>query len=140
MKVTKPVLAAAALLGALVCAGAQARPGGHHDGRGHGHTRVGVGVSIGGPLFWPGPWYGEPFYDPFYGPFYRRYYDYAPVYVVPAPPPVYIERGMPPPAPPAQFWYYCNDPQGYYPYVKECRTPWRAVSPEEVQPKREGER
>jgi hypothetical protein len=27
------------------------------------------------------------------------------------------------------LWYYCDDPAGYYPYVKECRTPWRAVDP-----------
>ncbi|HEY2035268.1 MAG TPA: hypothetical protein VGH02_16420 [Rhizomicrobium sp.] len=26
-------------------------------------------------------------------------------------------------------WYYCNNPAGYYPYVKSCRGPWRAVTP-----------
>lgn len=24
-------------------------------------------------------------------------------------------------------WYYCEDPQGYYPYVRSCSTEWRAV-------------
>lgn len=27
------------------------------------------------------------------------------------------------------YWYYCNNPAGYYPYVKSCRGPWRAVTP-----------
>ena len=26
-------------------------------------------------------------------------------------------------------WYYCNNPPGYYPYVQQCRGPWRAVDP-----------
>ena len=26
-------------------------------------------------------------------------------------------------------WYYCSNPAGYYPYVKSCRGPWRAVAP-----------
>lgn len=27
------------------------------------------------------------------------------------------------------YWYYCDNPAGYYPYVKSCRGPWRAVTP-----------
>lgn len=27
------------------------------------------------------------------------------------------------------YWYYCSNPAGYYPYVKSCRGPWRAVTP-----------
>ncbi len=26
-----------------------------------------------------------------------------------------------------QYWYYCNDPQGYYPYVRACNVPWEPV-------------
>ena len=26
-----------------------------------------------------------------------------------------------------QFWYYCDDPQGYYPYVANCNTQYRQV-------------
>ncbi|HXM00217.1 MAG TPA: hypothetical protein VN932_09820 [Rhizomicrobium sp.] len=26
-------------------------------------------------------------------------------------------------------WYYCENPQGYYPYVQSCNGPWRAVAP-----------
>jgi hypothetical protein len=28
-----------------------------------------------------------------------------------------------------QYWYYCSDPVGYYPYVQTCKVPWLAVSP-----------
>lgn len=34
----------------------------------------------------------------------------------------------PPSQAPAQFWYYCSSPQGYYPYVPECSSGWRKVA------------
>jgi hypothetical protein len=30
---------------------------------------------------------------------------------------------------PDHYWYYCTDPQGYYPYVQECRGAWHALPP-----------
>jgi hypothetical protein len=36
------------------------------------------------------------------------------------------------PAPQAEqpvYWYYCKDPQGYYPYVKQCPGGWMKVVP-----------
>ena len=27
----------------------------------------------------------------------------------------------------AQYWYYCSDPAGYYPYVTQCNAPWQPV-------------
>jgi hypothetical protein len=27
----------------------------------------------------------------------------------------------------AQYWYYCDNPAGYYPYVHDCKTQWREV-------------
>ena len=30
-------------------------------------------------------------------------------------------------APPNQSYYYCDNPQGYYPSVQSCSTPWREV-------------
>ena len=70
----------------------------------HGHVAIGIGI----PLFPP-------------------YYAYPPP-VVYAPPPVYaapvvIQQ-------PTQYWYYCDNPAGYYPYVPSCPTPWRAVTPQ----------
>jgi len=26
-----------------------------------------------------------------------------------------------------QYWYYCSDPSGYYPYVTQCNTGWQQV-------------
>jgi hypothetical protein len=30
-------------------------------------------------------------------------------------------------SPPAQVWYYCEMPQGYYPYVASCSVDWQQV-------------
>ena len=27
------------------------------------------------------------------------------------------------------YWYYCRDPEGYYPDIRKCRTDWQRVSP-----------
>jgi hypothetical protein len=29
--------------------------------------------------------------------------------------------------PPAENWYYCDNPNGYYPYIASCNAPWHAV-------------
>jgi hypothetical protein len=89
-------------------------------------ARVVVGIGV--PLDWYGPpvVYGPPAY-------------YPPAYIAP-PPPVYVAppvQYVPPPvqsAPPApQYWYYCNRPQGYYPYVAACPEGWRQVQPTPTQ-------
>ncbi len=28
---------------------------------------------------------------------------------------------------PAGYWYRCDEPAGYYPYISACQTPWRTV-------------
>ena len=85
-------------------------------------ARVFVHAFIGGPFYAPYPYYPYPYY---YGP--PPVY-YAPPPVVYTPPPVYY---TPPPeptvAPQAQTWYYCDNPQGYYPYVSQCGSGWRQV-------------
>ena len=91
----------------------------------HGHFGVMVDVRL-WPMYYPGPYY-HPYYP-------------APVVVVPATPPVYIEQPVSavpvaPPvqvAPPAYYWYHCNRPEGYYPYVKECTGGWTKVNPQPV--------
>lgn len=90
----------------------------------HGYSNVGVGIVIDPFLY--RPWYYPgPYYYPPYG------YPYPPVISVPANPPVYIERAeVAEPAPPASAsWYYCANPQGYYPYVENCPGGWQAVAP-----------
>jgi len=107
--------------------------------------RVGVDVVIGTP--YPRPYYGPRPYYPAY-PAYPGYpgYPYPPVYyppvvVTPPPvlverPPVYVERPQEPEpaaAPAAGFWYWCADPQGWYPDVRECGQGWQAVPPRAAQ-------
>ena len=78
--------------------------GGHRFGHGgHGFIGPRLGVSI-----WP---YWDPYWTPYVVP-----------PVVAPPPQVYIQ-----PAPPT--WYYCDNPQGYYPYVQQCPGGWRPVAP-----------
>lgn len=53
-------------------------------------------------------------------------------YFYPAPIYPYPDPYLPPPigAPLASgYWYYCDDPPGYYPYVAACRLPWHALAP-----------
>jgi len=102
--------------------------GGFHGGFGGGYhggfyARPNVGLYFGGPYGYGGYGYGGYGY-PYYAP--------PAVVTVPVAPPVYIQQA--PPAPVAQqtqpgYWYYCNNPKGYYPYVKECTTNWQPVEP-----------
>jgi len=94
--------------------------GRHFGGGFHHHSHPGFSLYFGVPL-WPR------YYNPY------PYYPYYPpaVVTVPSSPPVYIERSPPPvnqPLP-SGYWYYCNNPQGYYPYVTECAAGWRQVDP-----------
>jgi hypothetical protein len=103
----------------------------HHDpyygGRYHyygGHYRSGYGwggfavyprVIVGGP----GPfWAGAPYSSYPYG-----YYPQPVIVAPPAQPRVYVQQ------PQQQYWYYCEGPKGYYPYVPQCRSEWLKVVP-----------
>lgn len=74
-----------------------------------------------------GPWWGAPYPYSYYAP---------PVVIQQQPPPVYVE-----PAPREQeeqnYWYYCQEPQGYYPYVKQCPGGWLKVVPKTTPPNEE---
>jgi hypothetical protein len=60
------------------------------------------------------------------------YFYPAPVYPYPTSVPPAVVVQQPPPLPsgqaPAQFWYYCDNPPGYYPQVAACNGPWREVA------------
>jgi len=110
------------------------RGSGNYHGSGYYHgPRYYYGGSIWIGPGW-GPWGGSPYYS-------YPYYPYYPYY--PAPPvinqqqqPVYVE-----PAPQQEeqsYWYYCSNPQGYYPYVQQCPKGWLKVIPSPV-PADEGE-
>lgn len=105
--------------------------GGRHN-RGFGSRRYGSGFQGG---FGHRNRYGNAgsgfyFNTPIY-PYYPRQTPYYPqaVITVPATPPVYIRQ--PPVAQqyPENYWYYCNNPEGYYPHVKDCRSGWQQVKP-----------
>lgn len=49
-----------------------------------------------------------------------------PAYVEPVPAAIATPHGA---AAPPQFWYYCDDPQGYFPAVQTCNMPFRQVPP-----------
>jgi hypothetical protein len=54
----------------------------------------------------------------------------APPVVIQQAPPVYIQQDAPAPAAqPQQYWYYCENPKGYYPYVQQCSQTWLKVVP-----------
>lgn len=84
----------------------------------HGHVFVRSRVFIGAPFFVGDPfWWGAwPYYSP------------PPVVVQPSPT-TYVQQA---PAAPT-YWYYCQSPQGYYPYVTQCPGGWLTVVPP-VQP------
>lgn len=95
-------------------------------GHGHGKTRVYIGGSF---------WLGPPAWGPaYYGP---GYYYPPPPYYAPAPvivqqTPQYVERAQAD----ADYWYYCENPRGYYPYVRSCPGGWMRVVPDTVPPGR----
>lgn len=110
------------LLATIVSEPAWADRGRHGGGR----TRAHVGVYIGAPMFWP--YYAQPYYYPQPQPYlYPQPYSYYPP-VAPAAPPVYMEQQ--PSSPAQQYWYFCNESQGYYPYVQQCPSGWQQVTPQ----------
>jgi hypothetical protein len=84
-------------------------------------ARVVVGFGFGVPIV-PAPWYYAP--PPVV---------YAPPPVVYSPPPVVVSPQPAYISQPAQNWYYCENPKGYYPYISTCNSAWRQV-PAQPQP------
>jgi hypothetical protein len=102
-------------------AGPHHHGGGHHGGYYRGHPGIG--------FYFGSPYYPRPYYP--YSPYYYPYYP-PEIVTVPVDPPVYIERERSVPQPQQLeegYWYYCNNPAGYYPYIKECADGWRQVEP-----------
>ncbi len=61
------------------------------------------------------------------------YWHYYPTPIYPYPlyvPPAVVVHPAPPVysgPPPTQYWSFCGNPRGYYPYVTSCRGAWRPV-------------
>jgi len=144
------VLLALALFSSL--AFAQHRGGGHSGGGHSGGGHYGGGGHSGGHYYghgsgYYGGWYGGwglgfGYYPRGYwwGPRTYAYpgwwwpYSYSYSYPYPsyqAPPqvmeqpPAYSEPEQQQP----DYWYYCQNPQGYYPYIKSCPGGWMQVKP-----------
>lgn len=107
---------------------------------GHSHSHLSIGLGYYGPGYYGGYGYGgygfggygmSGFGYPFY---YPPSYYYPPQVIVPTTPPVYIQQQQSQPAQSAQpqtnYWYYCQNPDGYYPYVKNCPGGWLQVAPQ----------
>ena len=91
--------------------------GGHGGHGGHGGGHFGV---------WVGPGWGwDPFFYPYY-PYYPYYYNQPPV-VIQQEPQEYILPEQQPEQ--TNYWYYCRESKGYYPYVKKCPGGWMKVVP-----------
>jgi hypothetical protein len=107
------------------------------SGKAWGGTRYSFGFNLG--LGVPG-YYGPPGWGPryYWGPPAvvvappPYVYPQPPVVVAPQQPQTYVQRN------PEEnnYWYYCQNPQGYYPYIKSCPGGWMKVVPDTVPPGR----
>lgn len=89
--------------------------------RGGGRGGWGLGPALGFGLFGLGlleisrPYYSYPYYYP------------AAVVQQPVQE-IYMQPASRQP-PTAGYWYFCQNPEGYYPYVKQCPDGWMKVVP-----------
>lgn len=90
---------------------AQADRGGRGWRGGHGGGHIGLELFLGPGLWWPYPYYP-----------YRQ-----PPVIIQQSPDIYVQPQ--PEAEEPHYWYYCPEPQGYYPYVKKCPKGWMRVVP-----------
>jgi hypothetical protein len=100
------------VIGPMMVEGTQAGWHGYYGGWGHGYHRGwGPGIYWGGPVVLGPPWY----------PY--NYYPQQPTVVQQTP--LYVQ----PQQQDAYYWYYCENPKGYYPYVSSCPSGWTKVLP-----------
>ena len=110
--------------------------GGHGGGGGFwgwGMLGLGLGLAIAAP-YNPPRYYQPVYYQPAYyappqviiqAPAYVE--QSAPSYAPPPPAPIYQQQA--PAAEGNNWWYHCNRPEGYYPYVRTCPSGWQRVAP-----------
>lgn len=95
-----------------------------------------VGVYYGGPGYWggwPGAWGAWP---GVWAASYAYPYNVAPMVINSAPQTqLFMQQEpaaivSPQVTPELSYWYYCTQPAGYFPYVKDCSEPWLKVVPQ----------
>ena len=98
---------------------------------GHSHNRYNIGFNLG--YYSPG-YYGYRPYGYGYRSYYRSsFYGYPSYYQrsMPSAQIVYVQREeIKPTQPQINYWHYCRNPEGYYPYVKKCPEGWLQVAPQ----------
>jgi len=93
---------------------------------GHSHSQFFFSGSIALGPWWPGyGWYPGYPYAYYPAPYYP-----APPVVIQQQPQVYSQ----PQQQQSDYWYYCENPKGYYPYVKSCPGGWMKVVPQTTPP------
>ena len=125
------VLAGVAAYGAPAAATTHAPPPVYHASSNN-HHYVGPGWhgyhhGYGFYGYWP--WYFPLAYGyglPYYG---TTFYADAPVVYVQMAPADQSEAVQP-----SNSWYYCRNPEGYFPYVRECPSGWQTVPVQPVPP------
>lgn len=121
----RALLAASLLVPTLAATAALAQRGGHWQGDIHHFNDRDFGRWRSGGWF-------HGYHDGRFGWWWTvgpDFYFYpAPIYPYPDPyvPPAVVVTPAPA-QPAAPTWYYCANPQGYYPYVAQCPVGWQAV-------------
>jgi len=82
------------------------------DAHRYGYRRGGARIYLGFPIVAGPLWY----------PY--RHYPAPPIIV--EQPTVYVQQ---PRQEKINYWYYCENPEGYYPYIKTCPGGWMKVLP-----------
>lgn len=108
------------------------------------------GYPYGGYSYWGYPYRSNAYYSgsvwigpgwgswglgvgwPYYYPYYSYPYYSSPPVVIQQSPTEYIQRDQETDEP--DYWYYCRNPEGYYPYVQRCPNGWMKVAPSAVPP------
>jgi hypothetical protein len=133
-RVMRPLAVALVVAGGALSLPAPADAGGWHGGGWHGGGWHGgccwggprFSLFFGFPAFYPYPSYA--YAAPYSYPYPYPAYNYAPPYYPPAPPTTVVQQQAPPRGPaPVQYWYYCDNPRGFYPYVQSCGAGWKPV-------------
>lgn len=115
------ILRIKAVLLALIAAALLAAPG-------WAQARVYWSVGIGLPVYSVygyGPFWGDWDADYPWYPFDDGWFAWSPPVVVERRP--VVVQSLPPGPAPQSFWYVCQNPAGYYPYVTTCPGGWTPV-------------